>query len=72
VLTREPLHPVVFSKGVLHAGVKRGFIPGREIVEGGIFVVNNNPLLTVGSIFLTSLLVMRSKLNKYDCTLIVR
>jgi hypothetical protein len=52
-------------------GVKRGFIPGHIILEGVIFVVYNL-LLTTSLIFLTLLVIMCLRLNKYDCMLIIR
>jgi hypothetical protein len=45
----------------------RGFIPGRKIVEGVIFVIINNYL-----IFLTLLNLILLKVNKYGCTFIIR
>lgn len=51
---------------------KRWFIPGRRILEGEIFPTYN-PISMTSLIFLISLLLMmRLKLNKYDCILIIR
>jgi hypothetical protein len=54
-------------------GGRRGLISGRKIVEGVIFVLNNNLLLlTTGLIFLTLSLITCSKLNKNGCMVIIR
>jgi hypothetical protein len=53
-------------------GGRRGFVPGRKIVEGVIFIVNKNLRLTASLIFLTLLVIMCLKLYKYDCMLIIK
>jgi hypothetical protein len=52
-------------------GGRQGFIPGRNILEGVMFIVYNQ-LLTTSLIFLTRLLIMCLKLNKYAALLLRR